>query len=107
MIIDVQATVERIIALPQLGFKLLERKEEDQVGAVLVTPVDDDFRRNIIVLNTNSVGIGVQAPNAEGKLQVTFNQTPVELIDLLVTIDSQSSVVEQQPEEAPKTKGKK
>lgn len=104
-IIDVQATVERILALPQLGFKVLEQKEE-ATGAVLVTPVTDEFSRNMIIINTNSVGIGIQAPDKEGKLVVTFNQVPLELLGLLVMVDPQP-VVEEQQEEQPQPKGKK
>lgn len=107
MIIDVQATKERILGLPQLGFKLLEENEEG-TGVVLVTAVDDNFSRNMIVINQSAVGIGVQAPNKEGVLSVTFNQVPLDLIDLLVMVEPQQQV-EVQPEEqpAPKAKGKK
>lgn len=106
MIINVQATTERILGLPQLGFKVLDQNE-DQTGVVLVTQVDDNFSRRMIVLNPTAVGFGVQAPDKENRLIVTFNQVPIELIDLLVMEEPQQQVEEQPEPEAPKAKGKK
>lgn len=100
--IDVQATKEKILGLEQLGFKVLEQNEAES-GVVLVTKVDENFSRRMIVINPAAIGYGVQAPDRESRLVVTFNQVPVELIDLVVRVEVEAPKVEA----APEPKGKK
>ena len=100
--IDVQATKEKILGLEQLGFKVLEQNEAES-GVVLVTKVDENFSRRMIVINPSAIGYGVQAPDRESRLVVTFNQVPVELIDLVVRVEVEAPQVEA----APAPKGKK
>jgi len=98
MIIDVQATKEVILALPQYSYKVLEQSE-DLKGIVLATPIDDSFTRTMIVINPNSIGIAVQSPDDKGLITLLFKQVPLELINLLVTKESE-------PEVASDTEGK-
>ena len=91
--IDVQATKEKILGLEQLGFKVLEQNETES-GVVLVTKVDENFSRRMIVINPSAIGYGVQAPDRESRLVVTFNQVPVELIDLVVRVEVEAPKAE-------------
>jgi hypothetical protein len=98
MIIDVHATKEVILSLPQYSYKVLEQSE-DSKGVVLATPIDDNFTRTMIVINSSSIGIAVQSPDEKGLITLLFKQVPLELINLLVTKESE-------PEVASDTEGK-
>lgn len=91
MSIDVHATKEAILALPQNEYKVLEEIEETK-GVVLATSVDDSFTRTMIVINPTSIGIAVQSPDEKGFLTLLFKQLPVELINLLVIAESELEV---------------
>lgn len=98
MSIDVHATKEAILALPQNEYKVLEEIEETK-GVVLATSVDDGFTRTMIVINPTSIGIAIQSPDEKGFLTLLFKQLPVELISLLVTVDAQPEVVSESESE--------
>ena len=91
--IDVNKTVEQILAVPNVQFKLF-KENQDSNATLLVTPVTDDFSRGVLSIDPDKVSIGVQGPNNEGKIILTFQPLASEILELIVFEEVEQPTVE-------------
>lgn len=90
LVINVKKTVQQILAVPNVQFKLF--KEDESTGTVLLsTPVNDDFSRGVISIDSDKVSVGVQGPNKEGKIVLTFQPIASEILNLIVFEETETS----------------
>jgi len=89
--INVTATAEQILAVPDVQFKLLKRDEEKDI-TILSTPIGDDFSRGLLSIEPDKISIGIQAPDKEGKITLVYQPLASEILELVVF---QEELVEQ------------
>ena len=93
--INVSKTVEQILSVPNVQFKLF-KENQDNNATLLVTPVTDDFSRGVLSIDPDKVSIGVQGPNTEGKIVLTFQPLASEILELVVFEEAEQPTVEEQ-----------
>lgn len=91
--INVERTVANILAVPNVQFKLLNKNEKEN-RVLLVTPTSDNFERGLITLDPNTFSVGVQAPNADGKITLTLQPITPEFLELIVLEEETKPVTE-------------
>lgn len=92
-LIDVNKTVENILKVENVQFKLLKR-DEKQNTALLVTPTNDDFARGIISIDSEKISVGVQSPDKDGKITITLQPTTVEILEIISFVEIPEPVQE-------------
>lgn len=107
--INVNKTVSEILSTEDVQFKKLnENKETGEV--ILATPVNDGFQRAIIIISPLSIGVGVQGPDEQGKLVVTFQPVSNEILHNVRYVGDETQGFgegENIPDEIPKKPSKK
>lgn len=93
--INVDKTVANILSVPNVQFRLFKQEEETHT-TLLVTPVNDDFSRGVLSIDPDKVSIGVQGPNKEGKITLTFQPIASEILELVVFEETKPKVEENQ-----------
>lgn len=88
-IIDIDKTVANILAVEEVQFKLLKRDREKNL-ALLATPVNDDFQRGVIAIDENKFSVGLQSPNEEGVLTVTYQPISAEFFEVVTLVEDQA-----------------
>ena len=98
--INIEKTSDNIIYASS-AFKLFETSEAD--SRTLITNVDDNFARSVIIISSEMIAAGVQAPDEDGKITMTY--TPIGL-DLLNAIEYDEHDDPEITEDTKATKGK-
>ena len=88
--IDIQKTVDSILATKDVQFKVLATDQKTN-AVTLATPVDDNFNRGIIVVEHQRIGIGTQGPDEAGKLTTLFQPATLELIENIVYVPEEKA----------------
>lgn len=101
--INVEQTVANILAVKDVNFKIL-KKDEKTNTATLVTPTNDQFERGVISLTTETISIGVQSPDKEGKITLTLAPLTLELLELISYTEFDVPPTVEPVEEAPASK---
>ena len=81
--IDIKATVEKILSIKGIGFKV--HKEYLETGmTILTTPVDDSFSRGVITIECEQISLAIQSVDENEKLVKLFQPLPIDLLESIV-----------------------
>jgi len=90
--IDVARTVENILAVDNVQFKILKR--DDKTNSVfLVTQPNDDFQRGTITVSPESVSVGIQGPDKDGKIVTSLQPVAVEVLETIAFKDEDVPII--------------
>lgn len=97
--INVNKTLEAIMNESN-DFKIIDNNEEAGI-VTIATSVDDSFSRSVIMISSEMIAAGHQAPDEEGKIVLSYTPIGVDLVSIIVydTIEQSKEDVKEVDEE--------